>query len=139
MKEILTVEATSALEQIPTWQDMTLGQLEDLVLAAAVQLQDSNSKRASHEEEDARQLRKHALRPSRVNVENIKNSRRQAAAYGAAAQALAVWRTDPASVYFWERERKCRLLREQLEVVKNRWLKVQMREMESSDSEEEVR
>jgi hypothetical protein len=138
MKEILTVEATSALEQIPTWQDMTLGQLEDLVLATVAQL-DSNSKRVSHEEEDARQLRKHALRPSRVNVENIKNSRRQAAAYGAAAQALALWRTDPASVYFWERERKCRLLREQLEIVKNRWLKVQMREIESSDSEEEVR
>ena len=139
MKEILLVEATSCLEKAPTWQTLTLGQLEDLVQAALQRLTEQGGPRTSHEGEDARQLRKHALRPSRVDIENVKNSRRQADKYSEAAEALAAWRADPASVYFWEKERKCGLLSEQLEVVKNRWLKVQTREVESSDSEEEVR
>ena len=62
-----------------------------------------------------------------------------AAPYGEASSALAAWRADPETVYFWDRDEKCRLLTSQLGVVHTTWLKPTPRELSSSDSEDEIR
>ncbi len=140
MKEILALEA-ACQGQLPRWEQLTLGQLEDLVLDVLHQFSDErrcDRRDVSREVSDARQLRCHGLRPARVDVENVKNSRRLAALYDEASLALAELRAGPDNVYFWEREKKSQLLNTQLEVVKASWLMPE-RKAESSDSEEEVR
>ena len=138
-KEILLVEA-DCQDDLHRTEYLTLGQLEDLVRQAVLQLSDEKEKGGqAHAREDAKFLKDHKLRPARVDVEKANNSQKLAAAYGDAFRALAEWRVDPVSVYFWDRDKKRRLLTEQLEVVKNSWLQSRKMPVDSSDSEEEFR
>lgn len=144
LKEILLVETADGHDKL--WsegQQLSFGGLADLVQDALQQLsraEPQQKDRTAQEEEDIRLLRARQLRPARVNVENLHNSRPLASSYAEACRGLAETKADPESVYFWDREKKCRLLREQLEVVKNSWLKAGKRPLvESSDSEEEIR
>lgn len=142
LKEILLLEGGDSSDKLHSVDHLTLGDLEDLVGSAARQLRAScrtAEPDLARQKEDARLLKEHRLRPSRVNVERAQNSSRLSDAYGEARRALEDWRTDPEAVYFWDKERKCQLLAEQLRVVKDSWLRPGKRAVYSSDSEEDIR
>jgi predicted Zn-dependent protease len=141
MKEILMLESDCP-EKLHSVDHLRLADLEELVRSAATRLThpDKSDVDKAKQREDARFLKNRGMRPARVNVENMKSSRKLAGPYGEAQRALAEWRAEPDAVYFWDSQAKVRLLLEQLAEVKNSWLRSKDRVIESSsDSEDETR
>jgi hypothetical protein len=140
MNDILAIESDSP-EKLQYPEQLKLADLEELVRSAAARLRqpDNSNQGKLNQKEDARLLKSRGMRLARVDIENIKNSRKLAGPYGEAHRGLAEWRAQPDAVYFWDSQAKVRLLLEQLEVVKNSWLRSRERVIESSDSEEDAR
>ena len=138
LQEILILHTTQR-NRLQGTQTLSLGDLEDIVVSALEDIRnfvnDLDTDRKTRDKRDLVVLKKFRMRPSRVNINNVRREGRYKDSPATSLKMVEKQRNK--SIYMWDLERKCGLIHSALSIAKHKYARARHMSPDSSSDEDD--